>query len=1211
VGIRIVGKKDDLNLVNVYFPGGTDKQDLTFFNKIDQGENWILLGDFNAEHPAWSTRTNISNQTKKLAIPLLNAVRQNGYHILNDGSATHVPAPRTKDGVVIQQNCTAIDLAFSSNSLAPFCYWDILDDLGNSDHFMICITAQFSPEPTEVAEHEHFAWSKANWPMFRGCLLGCNTQALKIITALEEKEITQDILDQAYTDLHKLLMDALHSAVPTVKTSSKRQLPSNPWWNEDCARTVKIKNDALKAWNISKKKKCPPDIIKGYFDAYKHAKCEANRAVSLAKCTYFAETVENEITEPKDIGPLWTHVRNMKKRFGQPDAVINVNKRRLKTLAEKADTFLKVFGDVNNTEFLPEANREYRSQNEVPIYVDLSPEGNQTTINRVFSLHELKLTIDNIKKISSSAGSDPISYRVIKQLAPTFADILVKFYNICWHYGLVPSSWKSADVVPISKQGKSRSDPKNYRPISLTPHLGKLYERMIKSRLEYFCDKNNIIPIFQAGFRKHRSVTDHTVKLSAHVRKAISWRHAVVGTFFDIYRAFDSVWHNKLLAKLSNMGIQGRLLAFVKSFLQDRKMRVRYRGHFSDYRGIDMGVPQGSVIAPMLFSLMISDMNSLATPGYSLSCFADDIALWRTYKGNISSIGKKRKSENWFKGYQNVVDKLTRYLYINGFELSPEKCSFVIFGRQRIGKARSYFKVNINGVPISCSDHVKFLGVVFHQRLEWTLHVNHVLRKAKKKLPVLTILKREKWAGPGRTLINVAIALVRSILLYGAECYNELRPYLLKRLTTVDVSALRTALDLPRHSSHEKTYFEAGVLPLKNNILLSSAKYVCRGKSIPNSMDTELDEETLSTFIKVKKSIPDLQSIHDFTKVLLDTDLVNFNKMEVRLPPPIPPWELLRAEYFYNYTEYTKTHEPQLAMNEAKRLLNTYFQNHLIAYTDGSRITFDRVGAAFYIPEMNLARSASLQPGNSNYTAELIAIYMVIEFFTSMGRLPLRLCIATDCRGALVALEGGRCSERKNLINELLINISSIIARGCDVAFAWVPSHVGIRGNEKADHAAQQAALGLDYNATFEPGLTVQECGTLLTEKSWTLWSKEYFHEASNKGWFIQTFPVKKLDIPIRGQARGLLHRLRTNAWRFKHVDCAKNCHCGQILGIHHLLLSCPLRTALSNQLKDILNFLELPIKVESLLNPNPKNGWALPKTVLEIFYKDPQGHLF
>jgi ribonuclease HI len=921
----------------------------------------------------------------------------------------------------------------------------------------------------------------------------------------------------------------------------------------------------------------------------------------------FTDFVQQEVQGPTDTGSCWKKVREMKGFYREPDAILISDGVRLRTLKEKANIFLKLFGDTNNTNCLPQEAQDYREKNKVTSTPDLSTESNTNTINKPFAVSELCKALAQIKKKGSAPGSDPVSYRVLREMPPVFIDILNQFYNLCWSTGLTPTSWRKADVVPVPKQGKARSNPKNYRPISLTPNIGKLYEKMIKVRLDYFCEKKGIIPKFQAGFRKRRSVTDHTVKLTAHIRKAISSNHAVVGTFFDIQRAFDSVWHNKLLSKLSSAGIEGRMLAFVTSFLSKRSIRVKYRGHFSEYRGIDMGVPQGSVIAPLLFSIMLSDITKLEAPQYSLNLFADDIAMWRTYRGRITR--KSRQRDNWFKGYQDHVDKLAKYLENNGFVLAPEKCKLVIFGRRLIGKARKQITLNINGVEVPCSQTIKFLGVVFHQSLQWHLHIAHVIAKAKKKLNLLRCISRERWAGSGRVMINIATALVRSILLYGSECYNALRPHLLKRLMRVDVSSLRIALGLPSTSPHGLTYREAGILPFDSLVRLTSAKYVCRAGCVPNSTQEELWEP--SQEIDKESNIPDLTSISDYIKPLLEPKVVKLPNPAVSLPPPFPDWELEEASYNYDYFKSCKAQEPNVAALEARVLLNTRYQNHLIIYTDGSRQAVDAVGAAFYIPELRLSYGVSLQAGASSYSAELMAIYMALEHFEPLIQPPSRICIASDSRAALIAIESGTTRERDSMVFEIRHMISGLTVRGCEISFLWVPSHVGIRGNERVDSLANQAALGLSYSAKIDIGLTANETGTLLKEKAWRMWVKEFGQEAKEKAWTVISEPAKKFCPALAGQRKKLLHRLRTNAWRYKFIADLKHCICGQGINIPHILMHCSARKAKITDLREALKAHDLQYNLENLLGSNPRTGWTIPNMVIDYLYQDKQGYLF
>ena len=143
---------------------------------------------------------------------------------------------------------------------------------------------------------------------------------------------------------------------------------------------------------------------------------------------------------------------------------------------------------------------------------------------------------------------------------------LLKLYSRCWDTGSIPCAWKQATVIPVPKRGKPPRDPNSYRPISLTPHIGKLYEKMIKIRLEFHLEKHKIIPTSQAGFKKGRGCVDHIVKLTSHIKRSLARKRTTMAAFYDVRRAFDSVWHAKLLHKMSLIGINGKMYAFLQGF---------------------------------------------------------------------------------------------------------------------------------------------------------------------------------------------------------------------------------------------------------------------------------------------------------------------------------------------------------------------------------------------------------------------------------------------------------------------------------------------------------------------------------------------------------------------------------------------------------------------------------------------------------------------
>ncbi len=166
----------------------------------------------------------------------------------------------------------------------------------------------------------------------------------------------------------------------------------------------------------------------------------------------------------------------------------------------------------------PSDMRQRRREMEAD-YSDPEPD-DSLTVNSPLTLAELKRALSAIKKVRLSTGVDTVSYHMLKEVPESFLKTVLGFFQRCWEGGTVPSGWKHAVVVPIHKHGKPRKELGSYRPISLTSHLGKVFERVVKHRLEYFCESKKVFPAFQADFRRGRGVTDHLVKLGEHIGRA-------------------------------------------------------------------------------------------------------------------------------------------------------------------------------------------------------------------------------------------------------------------------------------------------------------------------------------------------------------------------------------------------------------------------------------------------------------------------------------------------------------------------------------------------------------------------------------------------------------------------------------------------------------------------------------------------------------------
>ena len=315
--------------------------------------------------------------------------------------------------------------------------------------------------------------------------------------------------------------------------------------------------------------------------------CKKTTTIAQAKLTHWNDFVGN-LDDRVDLDNVHEEIKKIKQQYCPPDFDLRVGDRVFKTNQAKADAFAEVLADASSTHHLPAGMQEYRDSYETQNPLQ-DPAPADLAVNYPFSRAELETALSSVTKLKVSEGLDRVSYRMLRELSEPYMEALLALFRRCWEGGVIPDGWKHATVTPIPKQGKSRKEVGNYRPISLPSHIGKIYERIVKQRLNHFCESKGVIPLCQAGFRIGRGVSDHLVRLGARVRRARLRRRALYSCFFDVRRAYDTVWHGRLLRKVKEVGLSGQMYNFVKAFLSKRTFPVRWKGTLSNSQRLDMG----------------------------------------------------------------------------------------------------------------------------------------------------------------------------------------------------------------------------------------------------------------------------------------------------------------------------------------------------------------------------------------------------------------------------------------------------------------------------------------------------------------------------------------------------------------------------------------------------------------------------------------------
>jgi hypothetical protein len=297
----------------------------------------------------------------------------------------------------------------------------------------------------------------------------------------------------------------------------------------------------------------------------------------------------------------------------------NLITNKMEILEILADSFANISSDIGySSDFLV-----YKSEMESnPLNI---PEDQNNYYNSPFTLEELNNALNESK--GSSPGPDDIHYDMLKSLSISCKLHLLTIYNNIFLNHKFPAAWRKSYLVPILKKGKDPKYPDNYRPISLTNCLCKVLEKMISKRLLWFLEHNNLLSIFQSGFRKNRSTLDNLAYLESEIMEAFANRKYLISLFFDNSKAYDRTWRRLVLTSMLKMGLKGHIVHFVKNFFKNRTFQVLIGNSKSSPRVLQNGLLQGSVISVTLFILTINDIFQNIHPSIRTMMYCDDLCI--------------------------------------------------------------------------------------------------------------------------------------------------------------------------------------------------------------------------------------------------------------------------------------------------------------------------------------------------------------------------------------------------------------------------------------------------------------------------------------------------------------------------------------------------------------------------------------------------------
>ena len=372
---------------------------------------------------------------------------------------------------------------------------------------------------------------------------------------------------------------------------------------------------------------------------------------------------------------------------------------------------------------------------------------------------EKVLSIIHFLKIGKSPGCDTISNSLVKNLAVEIVQPLVHIFNLSLTNGIVPREMKVAKVVPIFKKG----DPKlltNYRPISLLTSFSKILEKLIYVRTVKFLNSSKIFSNFQFGFREKHTTTHAILHFINKVSHAMdNHMHTLMhtlGIFLDYSKAFDTVDHKILLCKLSHYGVRGAALDWFRSYLADRQQFVSIYGFDSELQNVSCGVPQGSLLGPLLFILYINDFQ-YSSDVLSFILFADDSSIFFSHKD----------AQVLVQTVNSELRNITSWIHANKLSLNLTKTNYMIYSNSLKMLPGD---IMFNGVLIDRVTSTKFLGLYIDEQLKWKTHVNNLCKILSRNTGVI---RRLKSTLPKSILLILYSTLILPYINYGVLAWGK------------------------------------------------------------------------------------------------------------------------------------------------------------------------------------------------------------------------------------------------------------------------------------------------------------------------------------------------------------------------------------------------------------------------------------------------------